>query len=304
MDTVWLEDFLVLADVANFSRAAQRRHVTQPAFSRRIRLLEEWVGTPLVDRGTHQIALTPAGQQFRQDAEEILRRLKVGQGKGREAAQMAASTLRFASTHLLSFTFFPTWLRSLEAEANFGPVNLIADNMMACEQVMLRGNANFLLCHHHPSAFTKLHPQAFLSVTIGRDFLVPISKPDRKGQAIHALPGSESRPVSFLGYDETSGLGRILNCSRALDGPPAWLKPVFTSHLAILLKTMACDGRGIVWSSLSLVEEDLSRGQLVRAGDQSWDIPIEILLVRPRADQGHVAESFWTLVKARLPEAV
>jgi DNA-binding transcriptional LysR family regulator len=301
MDTVWLEDFLALADVANFSRAAERRHVTQPAFSRRIRMLEEWVGAPLVDRSTHQINLTPAGQRFRRDAEEILRRLNVGQEMVREAAQMAALTLRFASTQLLSFTFFPAWLRSLEAEAHFGPINLIADNMQACEQVMLRGDANFLLCHHHPSAFTKLHPQGFLSITLGRDILVPVSRPARKGPAMHALPGSESRPVPFLRYSETSGLGRILSCSRALDGPPAWLKPVFTSDVAIVLNKMACNGRGVVWSPLSLVEDDFSQGRLVRAGDESWDIPVEILLVRPRVDQSRVAESFWTLVKARPP---
>jgi len=37
-----------LAERRNFSRAAEARHVTQPAFSRRIRALEDWVGTPLV----------------------------------------------------------------------------------------------------------------------------------------------------------------------------------------------------------------------------------------------------------------
>ncbi|RZI66799.1 MAG: LysR family transcriptional regulator, partial [Variovorax sp.] len=31
MNFVWLDDFLVLAETGNFSRAAQARHVTQPA---------------------------------------------------------------------------------------------------------------------------------------------------------------------------------------------------------------------------------------------------------------------------------
>ncbi|WP_157791107.1 LysR family transcriptional regulator, partial [Bradyrhizobium japonicum] len=33
MDLVWLEDFLAIAEEGGFSRAAQRRHVTQPALS-------------------------------------------------------------------------------------------------------------------------------------------------------------------------------------------------------------------------------------------------------------------------------
>ena len=41
MDIKWFEDLLVLLEEKSFTRAAARRHVTQPAFSRRIRLLEE-----------------------------------------------------------------------------------------------------------------------------------------------------------------------------------------------------------------------------------------------------------------------
>ena len=52
MDIEWLEDFLVLSDLSSFTRAAQTRNVTQSAFSRRIRSLEDWIGIPLVDRDT------------------------------------------------------------------------------------------------------------------------------------------------------------------------------------------------------------------------------------------------------------
>ena len=42
METKWLEDFVSLAETRSFSRSAQLRHVTQPAFSRRIQSLEAW----------------------------------------------------------------------------------------------------------------------------------------------------------------------------------------------------------------------------------------------------------------------
>jgi len=50
MDTKWLEDFISLAETGSFSRSAEMRHVTQPAFSRRIQSLESWLGTDLIDR--------------------------------------------------------------------------------------------------------------------------------------------------------------------------------------------------------------------------------------------------------------
>ncbi|HXO95917.1 MAG TPA: LysR family transcriptional regulator, partial [Chthoniobacterales bacterium] len=78
LEFIWLEDFLALMDCGNFSRAAELRHVTQPAFSRRIRALEHWVGVDLFERDTHPVTLTEAGHRFRLVAEEILRRLREG----------------------------------------------------------------------------------------------------------------------------------------------------------------------------------------------------------------------------------
>ena len=53
VDLEWLEDFVALAESGNFSRAAEARAIAQPALSRHMRSLEEWVGTELVDRSAH-----------------------------------------------------------------------------------------------------------------------------------------------------------------------------------------------------------------------------------------------------------
>ena len=71
----WLDDFLALAESGNFSRAAEERHMTQPAFSRRIRALEEWLGTELFDRSSQPARLTAAGEWFRDIARELMARV-------------------------------------------------------------------------------------------------------------------------------------------------------------------------------------------------------------------------------------
>jgi DNA-binding transcriptional LysR family regulator len=65
MDATWLEDFIAVVREGGFSRAAEQRAISQPAFSRRIRCLEEWVGTPLFDRAARSVELTPAGAMFK-----------------------------------------------------------------------------------------------------------------------------------------------------------------------------------------------------------------------------------------------
>ncbi len=301
MELTWLEDFLALADCGNFSRAAAARHLTQPAFSRRIRALEDWVGAPLFDRSTQPVAPTEAGRRFRPFADETVRRLLQGREEARLADAGAASTLRFAATHALSLTFFPRWLRGLEERARLGAVHLLSDSMQACEQVMLQGQAQFLLCHHHPAAPARLEPAAFRAARVGGDRLVAVSAPDGAGAPLHRLPdgGPETpAPLPHLAYSAESGMGRIVAAARRGSARPLRLETVFTSHLAAVLRTLARDGRGVAWLPESLVADDLAQGTLARAGGAGWDVAVEIRLFRPRARQSPAAEALWALAAA------
>lgn len=299
MELSWLDDFLALVDCGNFSRAADARHLTQPAFSRRIRALEDWAGTPLFDRSAQPVTLTEAGRRFRPFADETVRRLLQGREEARLAAQSEAATLRFAATHALSLTFFPSWLRALEARARLGAITLSSDSMEACERLMLAGQAQFLLCHAHPAAAGRLDAESFRSIVIGSDRLLAVTAPDADGRPRHLLSDGETAALPHLSYSRESGMGRILEAVRAVQPLPGALDTVFTSHLAAVLRTLARDGRGVAWLPESLIAEDLARGSLVRAGqpvgDIRWTVPVQIRLVRPRARQSKAAESFWTL---------
>jgi DNA-binding transcriptional LysR family regulator len=61
MDLKRLSHLVALADECHFARAAERVHLSQPAFSRSIQLLESQVGMRLFDRETGDVKPTPAG---------------------------------------------------------------------------------------------------------------------------------------------------------------------------------------------------------------------------------------------------
>lgn len=286
MEFSWLEDFLALVDTGNFNRAAEMRHLTQPAFSRRIRALEDWVGASLFDRATHRVTLTAAGDRFRPIAEDLLRRLLQGREEIRQVAATAAASLRFAATHVLSLTFFPVWLRSLETRTQLGPVHLVSDTMRACEQIMRAGQAQFLLCHHAAALPGQLDTGPFKSVRVGDDVLMPVAAADAEGRPRFRLAEAA---VPHLAYSPESALGRIVAAAQAASP----LDTVFTSHLATVLRAMALDGRGIAWLPRSLIADDLARGTLARAGSAAQDAPVEIRLFRAKARQSPAAEAFW-----------
>jgi DNA-binding transcriptional LysR family regulator len=174
MNLIWLEDFLALARTGNFSRAAELRSTTQPAFSRRIKALEQWLGVDLFDRSTHPAALTDAGEWFRTTANEILIRVQRIPEHAQAISTNNAATLRFASTHALSLTFLPKWLRGIETNIAMGPLQLISDVLQQCEVLMLQRKAQFLLSHSHPQVPSKLDSLNFPSVRVGIEAIIPV----------------------------------------------------------------------------------------------------------------------------------
>lgn len=64
METLTIQYFLSVARCRSFSRAAEANHISQSSFSKAIMRLEQDLGVKLIDRSSHPISLTPAGQFF------------------------------------------------------------------------------------------------------------------------------------------------------------------------------------------------------------------------------------------------
>ena len=299
LDLEWLEDFLALADCGNFSRAAQARAIAQPALSRHIKSLEEWVGVDLFNRSAQPVTLTEAGKRFHPTVGELLQRLEISRLKARAAHEQEAMSLRFAATHVLSLSFFPSWLGGIEAQLRLGSIQIISDNLVACEELMLQRRIQFLLCHGHSSVASRLDDVQFSFTRVSQDVLLPVTAPfDSRGQPQHWIDDVPLKPAPVLAYGQDSGLGRIMRVlmPTTLDEPP--FTTVFTAQHAVLLKTMAKEGRGIAWLPQSLIKDDLAAGTLVAAGSLRWHIPIDIRLYRPRSALSAAAEALWQVAES------
>ena len=93
MELRHLRYFLAVADAMNFSRAAERLHLSQPPLSQQVRRLEAELGAKLFDRSKRQIKLTTAGEIFATKARAILAQCD-------EAAKLAARAERGEFGHL------------------------------------------------------------------------------------------------------------------------------------------------------------------------------------------------------------
>ena len=265
METKWLEDFVSLAETRSFSRSAQLRHVTQPAFSRRIQALEAWAGTDLVDRSSYPTRLTAAGETLYAQSLEMLQALQSTRAMLRGHATVGEDVIEFAVPHSLAFTFFPAWVTHLR-EA-FGPIksSLIALNVHDAVMRLVEGHCDLLIAFHHPSQPFQLDAERYEMVSLGNEVLAPYVRPQPNGEPMYLLPGRPGQLLPYLGYAPGAYLGRLVDLLLKQSRTAIHLDRVYETDMAEGLKAMALEGHGIAFLPLSAVKKELRARKLVSA---------------------------------------
>ena len=292
VEVKWLEDFLALAQTLNFSKAAEERHVTQSAFSRRIRQLEAWVGASLIDRATYPSRLTEAGERFVSIAEQTLQGLYQARRNLQHEEGDNARTVTFTALHTLSFTFFPDWLNDLNTR--LGPIvsHMRPDSGSMEENLnsLIDGDSDFLLTYQNPHVPMLLGPQ-FEHHRLGAETVIPVSAPDVDGNPRHRIkPGFAHvsyQKISFFGQLIAGAMAELIEGGRYLAIANGGIKQHPDTGRAKL---------NIDHMEPSLVIVDLADGRLVRAAEPDWDIDVEIRLYRSRENRRPIVKRTWSVL--------
>ena len=307
METKWLEDFVSLAETRSFSRSATLRHVTQPAFSRRIQALEAWAGTDLVDRSSYPTRLTPAGETLYSQSLEMLQGLQSTRAMLRGHNSAGQDVIEFAVPHSLAFTFFPAWVTSLREK--FGPIKsrLIALNVHDAVMRLVEGSCDLLIAYHHDSQPFQLDADRYEMISLGQEVLAPFVKADADGIPLFRLPGRAGQPLPYLGYAPGAYLGRVVDLILKQSSTAIHLDRVYETDMAEGLKAMALEGHGIAFLPFSAVKKELRAKKLVSAGE-GLEMTMDVRVYRERPTGKDTAKSpaqaLWQFLESQSPPRV
>lgn len=290
MELKWLIDFMALVEHGSFSKAAESRFVTQPAFSRRIRSLENWLGVSLVDRDQYPTTLTPTGVAFAEQAQEMINQT-YSVRQQMQAISQPREQLQIISQHALAVSFFPDWMQTLEQSGADTLIKVEAGNLHDAMDAFLSGNGDFLLSYASHEVFQQMQRDDIESQDVGSDRLVPVSLV-REGQLLF---GSDlSQPVRLLCHPAESFFGRLMQQRGLTDqSGKVQFHSVCENALSEALKALVLKGHGMAWIPQSLVAAELASGQLQILPEPFGSVELSIKLYRLRKSTTPACEAFW-----------
>ncbi|QGX99120.1 LysR family transcriptional regulator [Roseovarius faecimaris] len=291
MDTRWLQDFVCLGRTLNFSRAAEERNITQPAFSRRIKSLENWLGVPLVVRSIYPVRLSDAGVQFLPVAQETINRLSDARQDIRGIYFGGTAFQRIAVLHTISLNYLTTRLQELDDELPDLRVRVFSDFLASCCQLFTDGTCDFLLCYRHNNGAPFFDEDVIARKDIGHENFCPVAEANAAAANGWDLSGPREQGIPYLSYDPSSYLGTIVDQIIGNREPP--LELAYMDAHAESLKRMVISGKGVAWLSERVVAEELADGRLVRVGGPEWQTTLTLTLFCASDRLDKAGQLFW-----------
>ena len=291
MQIKWLEDFVSLAKTRSFTRAADERQVTLPAFGRRIKSLESWVGVPLVNRGTYPAALTEEGALFLKTAQDVLGRLSEGRASLRALA--GDGSLNVATGRTLAHTLIPEVLEQVRRRVGAINVRISTGSVHDMALLLEEGSADVLISYFHPAIGLNLSDSNFEFLVAAHEPLIPVCQPDAVGRPLFSLERSQKAPLPLLSYHPSLMMGNVLERHLSRMGDRYRFRRVFMADFAEALFEHVLHGVGVAWLPKRLVTDALREKRLVSAGSGIDEIPLEIRCYRNRRQAKPVLDQLW-----------
>lgn len=280
MELKWLEDFLVLMETRSFSAAAARRHVSQPAFSRRIQALESWLGATLVDRAYKPLRPTAVATENEAEFRHLVASLYELRSRLR-AEQSGELRVTLAVQHSLATYYLPSLIDGFERRGFEHTYRVRSANKNDCVVMFLRGEADFLMCYEAGETPTEIPPATARRKLLGDEQLMLVGALADDGAPRFAA--HEGAHLPLIGYPQDSFFGELLWKTRMPEMMRRYrIETVCVSAFAFGIREMAVGGLGAAWLPRSLIANDLAQGRLAPVADVARPYDMNIAIYAPR----------------------
>ncbi|WP_163851925.1 LysR family transcriptional regulator [Pseudooceanicola aestuarii] len=260
MKLEWLEDIVAIFESESLNEAAARRYLTQPAFSRRVRSIEEYLGVELMDRSRKPARPT----ETLIEQEDRLRALSADL-KGlvvdlRKAERQVSSRIVIASQHAITTAVMPQLISERLAQLGY-KIRLRSANRSECWGMLITKEADVVVTYKSLAELSRPAEEYAEELVMSREDLVPVGAAGLRDQlAAGKLP--------LIGYPTDVFLGRLLETEVMPEIHDRFdIDIKVETALTVAAMQIATTGVGIAWIPASVLHTLPARAPLTVFSD-------------------------------------
>ena len=290
----WIDDILAVAELGSFQAACEKRNISQPAFSRRIRQIEQALGVALFDRTARPARLSAHVR----DELDRMRELSAGLRDLSVALRDTEGTRRrrivIASQHAIAATSTPEIIgrfADLDIDTRLRSAN--RDDCLA--QIMTR-RADIAFIHDVAGA-QEIPGSDFLEILqMGTEALIPVYARDRL-DTLNAAYARGELPV--IAYPADVFLGQV---QRRVIFPRLTrvgrVRPRLETALTLAALEFARTGFAVAWIPEPLARADIEIGRLVDLSTTLPSVPMTLIAARLNTAASPLIKDVWERISA------
>jgi LysR family transcriptional regulator, hypochlorite-specific transcription factor HypT len=291
----WIDDILAVAEHGSFQAACEKRNVSQPAFSRRIRQIEQAIGAPLFDRSQRPAKLSA----HIHDQLDRMRELSAGLRDLTVAMRDTEGTRRrrivIASQHAIAATSTP------EIISRFSDLDidtrLRSANRNECLAQIMTRRADIAFIHDVAGAQDIPGTDFLDMLQIGTEALIPVYAADRIDTLNQAYASGELPVISypadvFLGQVQRRVIfPRLTRVGR--------IRPRLETALTLAALKFARTGFAVAWIPEPLARMDLRNKTLLDLSSTLPSVKMTLLAARLSGPTAPLTEEVWQRIRQK-----
>ena len=290
----WIEDIIAVLRAGSLSRAADSRFLTQPAFSRRIKTIEEYVGVELVDRARKPAQLRGAVLEQQEKLEQLAAGLRELLHALRQQDRQVKNRVVIASQHAITTSVAPRLVKQLASDLD-ARIRLRSANRGECFALLVTKQADLTLTYRSPDEELPIEGEFLEQIDFGDELFVPVFATRALAQ-LNAQYRNGELPIII--YPSDVFLGEVMQREILPElRTRIFLKEKAESALTLAALQLALAGVGVAWIPRSLAAKEIGYGNLTELGHLFGRAKLRVGAARLSGTKSAAEHDVWSVIQ-------
>ncbi|MCP4486728.1 MAG: LysR family transcriptional regulator [Gammaproteobacteria bacterium] len=294
----WLLDLLAIMENDSLNRAAEKRFLSQPAFSRRIRVIEESIGAELLDRTRKPARLKPHILEQKQKIQALVNGISELTHEFKRNDKETPNSIVIACQHAITTAVAPDLIKQVSSGMDID-IRLRSGNRDVCYALLMTKQADIMLIYCSKKEPISNQEQFLDRCDMGDEFLIPVCANSELTNIESQLQSGE---INIVAYPSDVFFGTTMETE---------IFPIMRESLMIRKKTetalsvaalqCALAGVGVAWLPSSLTKTEITSGRLIDLREHLPWATLSIIAVRLNGAKSIAENLFWDVISNNKP---